>query len=130
SDPHVKNAVSGLLEQANRASVVIYAVDSSTLKVPGIAAEDAAASDPAPIDWALPEYPAFGDDVLSHLARQTGGLLVDYPGRGLRRVLADQNGYYLLGFAPEASTFQRHGSGPGYHRLEVRVRRPGLRVRS
>jgi len=130
SDPQVKNAVSGLVEQANRASVVVYAVDSSTLKVPGMAAEDASGYDPAPVDWALPEYPAFGDDVLSYLARQTGGLLVDYPGRGLRRVLADQNGYYLLGFAPEASTFQRHGSGPGYHRIEVRVRRPGLRVRS
>jgi VWFA-related protein len=68
---------------------------------------------------------------MSFLARQTGGLLVtnnnDIAG-GIRRVL-DQKGYYLIGYRPAESTFNTAGRR-NFHRLEVRVKRSGLSVRT
>jgi VWFA-related protein len=68
---------------------------------------------------------------MSYLARQTGGLLVtnnnDIAG-GIRRVL-DQKGYYLIGYRPAESTFNASGRR-NFHRLEVRVKRSGLSVRT
>ncbi|MFN2512005.1 MAG: VWA domain-containing protein [Pyrinomonadaceae bacterium] len=68
---------------------------------------------------------------MSFLARQTGGLLVtnnnDIAG-GIRRVL-DQKGYYLIGYRPQESTFDASGR-ENFHRLEVRVKRSGLSVRT
>jgi hypothetical protein len=65
---------------------------------------------------------------LRHLAEQTGGLFYansnDIAG-GLARAMRDQAGYYLLGYDPGDDTFDR-----SYHKLEVRIKRPGLRVRS
>jgi hypothetical protein len=43
----------------------------------------------------------------------------------LGQVARDQSGYYLLGFDPGFDTFDRK-----FHRVRVRVKRPGLRVRS
>ncbi len=68
---------------------------------------------------------------MSFLARQTGGLLVTNNNDialGIRRVL-DQRGYYLIGYRPEESTFSTAGR-KNFHRLEVRVKRSGLTVRT
>jgi hypothetical protein len=51
-------------------------------------------------------------------------------GRGLDRVLADQAGYYLIGYTPPPSFFETTGGRPRFHKIQVAVRRPGLRVRS
>jgi hypothetical protein len=62
------------------------------------------------------------------LAGATGGLaLLDTndPDGALGRVLDDQRGYYLLGFEPTEA-----GSDRRRNRVSVKVRRPGLRVRS
>lgn len=68
---------------------------------------------------------------MSYLARQTGGVLVSNTNdiaQGIRRVL-DQKGYYLIGYRPEGSTFNSAGRR-NFHRLEVRVKRAGLSVRT
>jgi hypothetical protein len=44
---------------------------------------------------------------------------------GLRRVMEDQKGYYLLGYRPDGDTFDRE-----FHHLKVRVKRKGLTVRT
>jgi len=65
-----------------------------------------------------------GMDELSH---NTGGLFIRNTNdlsRGIRRIIADQRGFYLLGYRPQSATFDRR-----YHKLEVRVKRPGLKVR-
>ena len=49
---------------------------------------------------------------------------------GLRRVLEDQSGYYLLGFQPDDDSAARLRRDGKYHRLTVKVKRPGLRVQS
>ncbi len=67
---------------------------------------------------------------LRFIADQTGGLAVANTNDlnlGLRRVLDDQQGYYLLGYvAPKGL---RRG-GWDQDRVKVRVKRPGLRVRA
>jgi VWFA-related protein len=68
---------------------------------------------------------------MSYLARQTGGLLGTNNNdiaQGIRRVL-DQKGYYLIGYRPAESTFNTAGRR-NFHRLEVRVKRSGLSVRT
>jgi hypothetical protein len=60
------------------------------------------------------------------IARQTGGFLVrnsnDF---GLKRVMQDQEGYYLIGFRPAEETFNRN-----FHHIKIKVKRGGLTVRT
>jgi len=69
---------------------------------------------------------------LNYLAQQTGGFLVknnnDISG-AVRRVLNDE-GYYLIGYRPDEATFKADGSGNRFHNLKLKVKRPGLRVRT
>lgn len=66
-------------------------------------------------------------DGLYYLAQETGGRLYqgnNYLDVPLRRALNLEKGYYLLGYAPDDETFK----GKKYHKLEIRVKRPELRV--
>jgi VWFA-related protein len=67
---------------------------------------------------------------LRFLADQTGGLAIENTNDfnwGIRRILDDQRGYYLLGYAAPADS-QR--TGWTQDRIKVRVKRPGLRIRA
>jgi VWFA-related protein len=69
-------------------------------------------------------------DSLKFIADQTGGLAIENTNdlnAGLSRILADQQGYYLLGYTASPRT-QR--SGWEQNRVQVRVKRRGLRVRA
>ncbi|HEY0170287.1 MAG TPA: VWA domain-containing protein, partial [Pyrinomonadaceae bacterium] len=76
---------------------------------------------------------AFGGDrtryetkeALRYLSKQTGGAQVF----GVERVLEDQRGYYLIGYRPDAQTFDPQRAGRAFHNITLRVKRPGLRVR-
>jgi hypothetical protein len=65
---------------------------------------------------------------LDYLAYETGGMPVkntnDLSG-GIRRVLADQKGYYLIGYRPDQSTFNPRTGRREFHHLTVKVTRPG-----
>jgi len=67
------------------------------------------------------------------LAQQAGGLAFtnnDY-GLALGKAIADQEGYYVLGYQPDASTFRRTTDNKlEFHRIKVRVKKSGLQVRS
>jgi hypothetical protein len=67
------------------------------------------------------------------MAEDTGGRVIadsnDLTG-AVGQVLDDQKGYYLVGYAPDARSFTLDADRPRYHRLSVKVKRPGLRVRS
>jgi VWFA-related protein len=69
---------------------------------------------------------------LADLAKGTGGLFFanrnDIVGC-VRESTADQLGYYLLGYTPAEGTFDKDREKARFHRMTVRVRRPGLRVR-
>ncbi|MDQ6652125.1 MAG: hypothetical protein M3Y84_05200, partial [Acidobacteriota bacterium] len=65
---------------------------------------------------------------LNYLAIQTGGLSIrntnDLNG-GIRRVVDDQKGYYLVGYRPDESTFDQVSGRRKFHKLSLKVTRPG-----
>jgi VWFA-related protein len=71
--------------------------------------------------------------VLSLLANDTGGIFTRNTNDlslGTRRMLEDQKGYYLIGYRPNESVIDPQTGRRRYHNLTVKVKRPGLRVRS
>ncbi|MCC7309441.1 MAG: VWA domain-containing protein [Acidobacteria bacterium] len=122
-----------LVDQANRASVVVYTMDARGLEVTGLtAADDTSGWTPAQIEQAMrdrSEQLVETQDGLRYLARQTGGISIinsnDLVG-GIRRILDDQS-YYLVGYEPDTDTFDPKTRR--FNRLDVRVTRPGARVR-
>lgn len=71
---------------------------------------------------------------LEMVSEATGGLFQgdnnDMPGQ-IRTAVEDAGGYYLLAWSPGADVFKtKPGAEPKYHRLEVKILRHGLNVRS
>ncbi|MGH9904619.1 MAG: hypothetical protein ACRD8U_03420 [Pyrinomonadaceae bacterium] len=67
------------------------------------------------------------------MAERTGGFLVKNTNDilpGLRRIAAELEGYYLIGYRPSDSTFDEKTGRRLFRTLKVKVKRPGLRVRS
>ncbi|HEX9928115.1 MAG TPA: VWA domain-containing protein [Pyrinomonadaceae bacterium] len=134
SNVRIFGALERLIEQANRASVVLYAVDPRGLEAPGLTASDDTIG-------------LFHDQVtqllderrnrlfqtqqgLEYLAENTGGFAVvnqnSIP-RGIERMLNDQKGYYLIAYQPDDESFDP--AKRRFNKLTVKVRRPGLNVR-
>lgn len=132
----VLDALRRLVDLANRASAVIYTVDARGLPTLGLtAADDVSGMTAEEIERRLNDRRSSyfeSQNGLNYLAQQTGGLFIRNTNdiaKGIRRVLDDQRGYYLLGYRPEDATFDQSGRRR-FHRITVRVRRAGLRVRS
>ncbi|HWS53832.1 MAG TPA: VWA domain-containing protein [Pyrinomonadaceae bacterium] len=71
--------------------------------------------------------------VLSMLAEGTGGFLVSNRndlGSGLRKIVDDQRGYYLIGYRPDDATIDPATGRRRVRELTVKVKRSGLRVRN
>jgi VWFA-related protein len=124
-----------LTDQANRASVVIYTMDARGLAITSLTAADSVGS----AREAMSVLRTRGDELvrnregLSFLAEQTGGLFIKNTndlGGGVRRVLEDQRGYYLIGFRPAAEVFERADGRARFNKFKVRVTRPGTSVRT
>jgi VWFA-related protein len=133
SNTRVLTALQRLTDLANRASVVIYTIDARGLVVYGpTAADDTSGLSPQQLEAQLSNRRNLLFDTqssLSYLAQQTGGFAIrnsnDLTG-GVRRVLEDQKGYYLIGYRPGGETFNRR-----FHRLTARlVGRKDLKVRT
>ena len=126
-----------LVDLANRASVVIYTMDARGLQTLGLTGEDNLSGRGAVgIRQALTEREAGyfeSKNGLNYLAQQTGGLFFendnDFSG-GVRRALDDQSGFYLIGYRPDPASFDATTGRRSFHQLTVRVRRPGLKVRT
>ena len=118
-------------EEANRASVVLYTIDPRGLQPMGLTAADqvAAGIEEGTYVTETRQREYFeGKNGLRYLAQRTGGLFVASTNdisSAVGEVLDDQRGYYLIGYKPAGETFDRK-----FHRIEVKVKRPGLRVRS
>ena len=136
NDPVIQ-ALRFLTDLANRSSVVIYCLDARGLPILGFTAEDdlSGSSVQDVMDKLQGRRLDFYNSQagLIYLARTTGGLAVtnsnDLAG-GIRRVLDDQKGYYLIGYVPDESTFKLVAGRRVFHRVTVKVKRAGLRVRS
>lgn len=129
-------------ELAIRGSVVIYGVSSQRLQTTGFQAADEISFPPLPSRGAGPR-PDQQDsltrlmrtrsaelrrntDGAEVLAKETGGFVVrnknDF---GLEKIFEDQSGYYLIGYRPASTTFDRR-----FHTIQARVKRGGFTVRT
>lgn len=122
-----------LTDYANRSGVVIYTVDARGLvNTDYIGADEDISSDRTS---AMRETRAKdfyeSQNGLNYLADKTGGTFAHNSndiGKGLRRALEGQRGYYLIGYRPSEDTFK--DGVRGFRKLEVRLKRPGLRLRT
>jgi VWFA-related protein len=134
----VLEALRRLVDLANRAAVVFYAVDARGLPVLGLtAADNTSDMSVQQLSQQLSDRRSDYFDTqtgLGYLAAETGGLFMHDTndlGGAVRRVLDDQKGYYLIGFRPDEGVFERtRGGRSHFNDLGVKVKRSGVRVRS
>ena len=125
-----------LVDQASRASVVIYTMNASGLQTLHLTAAD----DLPPAFFNSPPS-VFEEQIasrrqayfnkqqgLDYLAQETGGMAIrnsnDLSG-GIRRIIQDQKNYYLVGYRPDESTFDRKTGMRTFHKLTLKVTRAG-----
>jgi VWFA-related protein len=139
-DGEVSAALDKVTDMANRSVVSLYTVDPGGLRARVRERhQDVPIFQPA--SQTLNRFPTipgeedsdFGmQEGLDALARRTGGLFYhnrnDIP-ECVREATDDQLGYYLLGYSPREGTFERDAAKAKFHRVTVRMRRPGLTVR-
>jgi VWFA-related protein len=151
----VVDSLKRLIDLANRSSVVFYTIDPRGVVTTSFSAADNLMGSPVnplnpnnALTMGDPTHFDFLGNIatsqlsrsrelfetqqgLSYLAEQTGGFMVknnnDIPG-AVRKVLVDQKGYYILGYQPDEETFRNKKIN--FHKLSVKVKRSGLRVRS
>jgi len=122
-------------DEANRSSVVIYAIDPRGATFTGLTASDGdggrSSDQLAEVVGQRSQAFIQSQDGLVILPQKTGGLF--YTGNdiagSLRRAVDDGNGYYLMGYQPQGATFDEKSEGR-FHSITLRVKRPGLKVRS
>jgi hypothetical protein len=133
----ILEALRRLADLSNRAAVVIYTMDARGLQPFALtAADDTSHFSIDQLERVLSDRRRSyfeSQNGLNYLAQQTGGMFIhdtnDLSG-GFRRILEDQKGYYLIGYRPDESTFEPGKGGRRFHKISVKVNRPGLRVRS
>jgi len=130
-----------LADLANRSAVVLYTVDVRGLQTFGLTAAD----DTNPKGESLTTTEIAGvaprreseylssEDGLEYMARETGGFFM-HDGNdldaGIVHALEDMSGYYLIGYKPSESSFELESGDRRFHRIQVKVKPAGLRVRS
>lgn len=111
-DSRLRASLEKLFDSAARASVVVDTVDARGLL-------------PAPDEDFFDQQ-----DGLSYLAKQTGGISIkdnnDF-NLGIEKILSIQKGYYLIGYAPAAETFDQSKSR--FNKFTVKVKREGAAAR-
>jgi VWFA-related protein len=134
-----KERLQRLIDEAGRASVVIYTMNATGLQTMGFSAADnlsdshdsSGGRSPQDIDQLLSSRrnAAFETQQgLDFLAQQTGGIAIRNTndlGGGIRRVMEDQKGYYLIGYRPDYATFDPKTGRRTFHKLTLKVTRPG-----
>lgn len=121
-----------LVDEAGRASVVIYTINATGLQYLGpTAADNFGGRDPSEIAEALSRRSTAAFETqegLEYLARETGGIPIKNTNdlsRGIQRVMEDQKGYYLIGYRPSDSTFYTRMGRRQFHHLTLKIKRPG-----
>ena len=130
-------AFTHVIASANRAGVVVYALDPRGLQSAGLTAEDVVQTGQGGADLAnvvarrqlARRNELFeSQDSLTYMAEQTGGFAVinSNDPRGLIRIADDLRGYYLIG----VETALDAAAAWSPDDLRIRVTRPGLTLRA
>jgi VWFA-related protein len=142
-------AMRRLTDLANRASVVIYTIDPRGIAPLNLTAADNTSALTTLGDGAFVRAnsgPALmqslnqktldmwqSQEGLKYLAFETGGFFVSNNndvGAGIRKALDASRNYYLIGYRPDESTFDPRTGRRRYHQVSLKVRRPGVLVRT
>jgi VWFA-related protein len=112
-----------IVDNASRSSVIINTVDSRGFVAPGGLAGSDLPSDASEL------LKQVGDSQqgLKYLANETGGSYIVNQNKidvGIGEILADQSGYYLIGYQPNDETFKNKD----FHNIEVKIKNPDLKV--
>ncbi len=133
STGRVLESLRRLIDQANRASVVVYTMDARGLQTTGLTAADdttgRTAENIRQLERDRIDQLQDTQDGLRYLARETGGIAIinnNDLSRGIRSILDDQS-YYLVAYEPDAETFDPKIRR--FNQLVVKVKRPGAQVR-
>ena len=141
-DSRVRYALDRVIDQATRAGVVIYSLDCRGLQTAGLQAADDLKSPPDGVSMEETVRAAAANrtdfnretqESLAYLAEQTGGFAVlntNDLARGLGRITDDLRGYYVIGYVPEDGTFAAPGKTPRFRKISIKVKRPGLQVKT
>lgn len=124
-----------LIDEANRAGVVLYTIDARGMTVTGLtAADDAHPGGRAGVghiraleNTRIREF-TNSQQAMARIAKDTGGEFFannNDLGAVLGDALEDMGAYYLIGYQPQRDEYALQ-----FHRIEVRVKRAGLHVRS
>ena len=131
------DALRELADKASRASVVVNTLSAKGLTIPGfLSAQDevlpgitggADQTTQARVDREEEERALNAG--LAYLSYTTGGKYVsnkNFLDVEIKEILDTEKGYYLIGYQPDEETFK----GKGFHRIEVRLKRPELKISS
>ncbi|MEW6730170.1 MAG: VWA domain-containing protein [Acidobacteriota bacterium] len=139
-DGQIFKSLRNLTEQANRAAVVIYTIDGRGQQTLAFtAADDIKANEERTFAIERELLTKFEErrnfafetqEGLRYLAAQTGGFFNPTINVGITRVLDDQQGFYLIGYDPDESTFSASSKRRDFHKVAVKVKRSDLRVRT
>jgi VWFA-related protein len=128
----VQVAMQRLTEQANRASVLIYTLDARGLQTLGLTAADSTSGmtqDQVQQSLSNRRSDFFeSQGGLDYLAHETGGLAFrnnNDLNSGIKRVIEDLQGYYLIGYRPDEGTFDQVSGRRKFHKLSLKITRPG-----
>jgi VWFA-related protein len=128
----VTEYVRKLIDQANRAAVVFYTIDSRGLQDAGITAADKVEPNPGRIAQVMSERRGELFETQSGLivlAKETGGLAYYNQNKiyeGVQEAMDDQS-YYLVAYQPDSDTFDPKTRR--FNRIDVKVTRPNTLVR-
>jgi hypothetical protein len=141
-EPRIQAALDALFDQAARSGVVIYTLEARGLQTGMLLASDnttkvysAEGTEKAIRD----SYASRHTDLMSTqdsmdlVARETGGFAVlntNDLAKGLQRIVNDIRGFYLIGYVPDSERFEKKSATIPPHRISLRVKRPGLKVRT
>ena len=129
---YIREMLQRLVDRSNRAGVVIYAVDPRGLVVTGLTAADSTRGGGARVAAMRSDALRESQDGLRYVTGETGGFAVvnsNDLSAGFGRIMADQRGYYLIGYQPEAGTLS-FKSDRQFRRIKIKVKPKGLKVRT
>lgn len=134
-DPRVRAPLDRVIEAALRNGVVVYTVDVRGLQTGGMLASDNVVGDAIDraTDGSRNRFILDTQEGLTYVAEQTGGFAVlnnNDIAAGLGRITNDIRSYYILGYTPNEDTFAKPGKTARLHKITLKVRRPGLTVRT
>lgn len=137
-DTRAGRALRRLVDQAARASVVIHTMNAAGLQWYSATAADSLgtrsgmgardAGQMRDLITGRAAAVAARQAGLSLLAEKTGGTAVHNSNdlsAGIRRLMDDSGGFYLIGYQPDNSTFDAGTGRRLFHRLSLKVTRPG-----